>query len=30
MPPLGTVLADEQAVQLVRAWVAGLAPATGP
>jgi len=30
MPPLGTVLADADAVRLVRAWIAGLAPAAEP
>ena len=30
MPPLGTVLADEEAVRLVRAWIAGLGPAAQP
>ncbi len=29
MPPLGTVVADEEAIRLVRTWIAGLAPGAG-
>ena len=30
MPPLGTVVVDEEAVRLVRRWIAGLAPGSSP
>jgi hypothetical protein len=30
MPPLGTVIADEDAARLVRAWIAGLQPEAEP
>jgi hypothetical protein len=30
MPPLGTVIPDEDAARLVRAWIEGLQPAAEP